>query len=395
MAIDPDSQYPGQTEAPDADYPYGGAKNETVVDALDGTPFEKAMLNDIFGLQQSLLDKAEIVPSGNSETAPLSQYREALELFMAQTQNYVINGVGVIAQRADYTLVKDAYDFGPDRFEGMATGTLVSAGTLTRTAAANIGVTGFAHKFNQVTLTGTGILFHRTRIESKDAKNFKNLKASLSCKVYHDVGAPVDYTLTVRKANAEDDFSATTDIANDGGTSVADTTATTLAFEDISMGDCSNGIEVELKIECGAVTLKDFEQTEYQLKVGLVATPFKPEPIESVLAKCQRYYEKTYELDEDPGTTNTTGIIIINSVGAAVGRVVAPYYFKVSKRTKSPTVTLYNPGTGATGSMLRQDAANIAASAQNIGQGSAAAINTAVTIDAVQHRVHATVEDEL
>ena len=203
--------------------------------------------------------------------------------------NFAINGTGIIQQRDDYTLVKDAYDFGPDRFKGMATGTAVSAGTLTQTEAASVGVTGFAHKFNQVTITGTGILFHRIRIESKDAKNFKNQIASLSCKVYHNVGSGIDYTLTVRKADVEDDFSATTNISNDGGTSVSSATATGLQFENIDMGDCSNGIEVELKIECGAVTLKDFEQTEYQLKVGTVATPFKPEPVEEILAACQRY----------------------------------------------------------------------------------------------------------
>ena len=349
MAIDPSSEYPGQIEAPDANYPLGGAKNETVVDALDGTPFEKAMLNDIFGFQQALLGQAEITASGNSETALVSQYLAALYQFMAQTKNFVINGTGVIKQRADYTLVKDAYDFGPDRFEGMATGTLVSAGTLTRIAAANVGVTGFAHKFNQVTLTGTGVLFHRTRIESKDAKNFKNLKAALSCKVYHDVGSAVDYTLTVRKADAEDDFSSTTDISDDGGTSVSSTTATELKFENISMGDCSNGIEVELKIEAGAVTLKDFEQTEYQFKVGTAATPFKPEIVANIIRECKRYFSKSYGVEEDPGTITTDGVVYEpatrNSTGTTAGE-----RFGVEMRI-APTMVLYSPITGASGNI--------------------------------------------
>ena len=290
MAIDPSTQYSGQVEAPDSDYPYGGAKNETSVDALDGTPYEKAGLNDIFGFQQALLSQAGIVPSGDSETAPVSQYLQALYQFMGEAKNFAINGTGVVQQRDDYTLVKDVYGQGPDMFAGMATGTAVSAGTLTQTAAANIGNTGFAHKFNQVTITGTGILRHSTRIESKDAKNFKNLKAALSVQVYHNVGIAVDYTLTVRKADAEDDFSSVTDVSNDGGTSVDSATATELKFEDISMGDCSNGIEIELKIESGAITLKDFEQTEYDFKVGEAATPFKPELIKDITDACQRHY---------------------------------------------------------------------------------------------------------
>lgn len=327
MAINPNTQYPGQVEAPDSDYPYGGAKNETVVDALDGTPFEKAMLNDIFGFQQAALSQAGITPSGNAETARASQYLAAMYQFMAEAKNFAINGTGVVQQRADYTLVKDVYAFGPDRFTGMATGTAVSAGTLTQTAAASVGVTGFAHKFNQVTITGTGIIYHRTRLESKDAKNLKNQKAAISCKVHHDVGSAIDYTITVRKANAEDDFSAVTEISNDGGTSVDSATATELKFEDISMGDCSNGIEIEVKIECGAVTLKDFEQTEYQLKVGEAATPFKPEPIEVVTAKCERYFELT-EVD----------LRAYISGGADLGYAVP---WRVTKRT-TPSVNFAN-----------------------------------------------------
>lgn len=90
MAINPNTQYPGQVETPDANYPYGGAKNETtpstptVPGSLDGTPLEKAMLNDIFGFQQALLTEAAIVPSGNAETALASQYLDALKILFAR-----------------------------------------------------------------------------------------------------------------------------------------------------------------------------------------------------------------------------------------------------------------------------------------------------------------------
>ena len=397
MAINPNTQYPGQVEAPDANYPYGGAKNETIVDALDGTPFEKAMLNDIFGFQQRLLSVAELTASGNSETALISQYLQALQIFMSQTKDFIINGTGVVQQRADYTLVKDAYDFGPDRFAGMATGTLVSAGTLTQTSAANVGVTGFAHKFNQVTLTGTGILFHRTRIESKDAKNFKNLKASLGCKVYHTAGLAIDYTLTVRKADVEDDFSATTEISNDGGTSVDSATATTLAFEDITMGDCSNGIEIELKIECGATTLKDFEQTEYQLEPGIVVTPFKPTRFDEILSKCQRYFGKTYEQGTDPGAVADPGHYRNYTTGLNNAVHGARLLIKTPVEMRStPTVVLYSPVTGTAGKARDYtSAADVNATSEDStslirGLTTASGASTALSIGA-----HATFDAEL
>ena len=205
-------------------------------------------------------------------------------------KNLIFNGTGIVNQRSDYTLVKDVYDFGAcDRFEGMATGTLVTAGILTQEDAANIGITGFAHKFSEVTITGTGIIYHRTRIQSKDAKRLKNQIASLSCKVYHDAGSAITYTLFVRKADVGDDFSAVTEISNDGGTSVEDATGTQLKFDNISMGDCSNGIEIELKIECGAITTKNFEMTEIQLEKGSLSTDFEQRSFTVEEQLCQRY----------------------------------------------------------------------------------------------------------
>lgn len=84
MAINPSDRWPGRTEAPDADYPYGGAKDETSPDAFDGTPFERPFINDMWGFYQALLSQAGITPSGNPDTAQASQYLEALEEVIAE-----------------------------------------------------------------------------------------------------------------------------------------------------------------------------------------------------------------------------------------------------------------------------------------------------------------------
>jgi hypothetical protein len=55
------------------------------------------------------------------------------------------------------------------------------------------------------------------------------------------------------------------------------------------MGDCSNGIEVEIKNECGAVTTKNFEQTELQFERGPVCTAFECTPLSMELLGCKRY----------------------------------------------------------------------------------------------------------
>lgn len=87
MALDLESEYPGKVTAADANYPYGSAKNETVVDAFDGTPWEKAILNDILGLEQSLLNAAAIVPSGNADTVVVSQYMQGI-LYQVMTGGF-------------------------------------------------------------------------------------------------------------------------------------------------------------------------------------------------------------------------------------------------------------------------------------------------------------------
>lgn len=220
---------------------------------------------------------------------------ENLAVYFAN-RNRVIAGLGMVAQRSAYTLVKDAYDFGLcDRFEGMATGTAVSAGTLTQSTGASVGRTGYAFHFSGVTLTGTGILYLRTRIEAKDALKLKNQSASLSVKVYHDVGSAKTFTLYIRKADSADNFAAVTEISNDGGTSVNSASATTLTFENVSMGDCSNGIEIEIKIETGAITTKNVYITEVQLEEGAAATDFGYRNYAIELSMAKRYYQRIYQ----------------------------------------------------------------------------------------------------
>lgn len=78
MAINPESQYPGKIAPGTPDYPYGAARNITLPGDGTGTPWEAALVNDIFGFQQALLSSAGIVPTGTPEKATDSQYLRAL-----------------------------------------------------------------------------------------------------------------------------------------------------------------------------------------------------------------------------------------------------------------------------------------------------------------------------
>jgi hypothetical protein len=79
MANRYDTLYPGQVDAGIAGYPYGRARNVDTPGAGDGTPWEQALVNDIFGFQQALLTEAAITPSNVPDTAALSQYLAAIK----------------------------------------------------------------------------------------------------------------------------------------------------------------------------------------------------------------------------------------------------------------------------------------------------------------------------
>lgn len=78
MAIIPESQYPGKIAPADSEYPYGKARNITLPGDGTGTPWEAALVNDLFGFQQALLEAGEVTPSGDPETATESQYLAAI-----------------------------------------------------------------------------------------------------------------------------------------------------------------------------------------------------------------------------------------------------------------------------------------------------------------------------
>ena len=99
-------------------------------------------------------------------------------------------------------------------------------------------------------------------------------------------------TVIVRKANAIDNFTATTVIATSSAISVPNNSESPVKFENISMGDPSNGIEIELQMACGAITTKDFLIRQLQFELGAFATQFEQEPVPITRSKCKRFWQK-------------------------------------------------------------------------------------------------------
>lgn len=107
-----------------------------------------------------------------------------------------------------------------------------------------------------------------------------------------------------------------------------------------------------------------FYITGVQLEPGSVATPFERRSFGQELALCQRYYEKSYNADVQPGAVTTVGAISYRSPNSDC---LYSYRFKTEKRTTA-SVAVYNPATGTLGEVRNVDASvNYAPGSSNAG----------------------------
>ena len=108
----------------------------------------------------------------------------------------------------------------------------------------------------------------------------------------------------------------------------------------------------QVNLAAAAVALTNYWQiTGVQLEAGSVATPFEFENIGTTLAKCQRYFEKSYNIGTTPGTAATIeesiGLGVYTNTPAAYNRIGSGVFFKVPKRA-TPTIVQYAPYSGST-----------------------------------------------
>jgi len=89
-----------------------------------------------------------------------------------------------------------------------------------------------------------------------------------------------------------------------------------------------------------------FYITGVQLEKGSTATSFDYRPYGTELALCQRYFSKTYDLTTVAGTVTFNGSVF--TISQQANRPYISQTFKTTMRA-APTIVVYNPSTGATG----------------------------------------------
>lgn len=84
-----------------------------------------------------------------------------------------------------------------------------------------------------------------------------------------------------------------------------------------------------------------WQVTGVQLEAGSVSTPFEFLPFGDELRRCQRYYEKSYDVDVAPGTNTTTGLFEHYGTSDGGNITTLTINYKVTKRATNPVVTAY------------------------------------------------------
>lgn len=214
-----------------------------------------------------------------------------------------------------------------DRFSAWASGGAVSAGTIGQNTASAIGRTGYSLQLAGVTLTGSGKISVRHRMEAAQARHLRNTNASFAVAVLHDCTGPIDYTVTFRKPTVADDFSSTTFIATSPVQSIAANAGNRVVFANQAMGDISNGLEIQIEAACGAVTGRSFEFTEFAIAASATAPTFAPlRGYAAELAACQRFWEAGNSSYDEAYVTGSWSVEMVSQ-------------FKTTKRTV-PTCTV-------------------------------------------------------
>lgn len=202
--------------------------------------------------------------------------------------NFIVNGGCLVSHRAQKSLTTSWQYAEVDLIAVRAQGSVSNGDIRQILGSYTLTQTGAACWVEKATLNASGKIEFRMRIESKDARALANKAATLSARVYHDTGSAENYTVTVNKPTAEDDYSSVTQI-DSSVVSIANNTNADLDVSVADMGDCRLGIEIIISIDCGSVTQKTFIIGDIQLIEGALAQPFQQRPVAEETKLVHRY----------------------------------------------------------------------------------------------------------
>jgi hypothetical protein len=155
---------------------------------------------------------------------------------------------------------------------------------------------------------------------------YASCSVSTNCYIQFGYGATVDSNASVTVGPYQ--------------TFTVTSTTQQFSFQMAVSSTATNGLRLGIGT-LGAFTSGVFKIAGVQLESGSVATPFDYRDYASELVRCQRYYQKSYDIETAAGTATRTGYVNWNwgnMMSYATVSIVLPVRMRAS-----PTVTNYNP----------------------------------------------------
>ncbi len=286
-------------------------------------------------------------------------------------QLHAPNGGCRIAQRGDTsftgTLAAAACDMWGVEHNGTS-----GTGTASRVATTSVGSSGYALQALMPSSTDATTLTIRYRLEARDAAQLVGKTVTVAVDMMHNDSTAKTGFLTLRAADAVDDFSSTSTIPYLDGIDNVKPTLQSMTPGTASMranpmpSFVANGLEVEITLS-GLGAGKWLQVSSLRICLGHHDTGFQLRPVADDLLACQRHFYKTFDQDTAPAqNAGTTGALV--AVASTVQhRAYYDVRFPVPMRA-TPSLTTYNP------SAVNSSARNIANSSDtpiagnNIGE---------------------------
>lgn len=289
---------------------------------------------------------------GNSEEAKLAIMRDAGQL--QGFKNRVFNGQGAVNQRGAASNADDTY--GPDRWNLLTqTGAIAYSILSNPESGAPTGI-----RLTQSQASAQRFGFSQI-FESKNCRDLRSAITTLAGRIRFSLSANVRYAVLEWTGTAD---AVTSDVVADWTSStytnagffigtvnvlatgqLACTAATIrdLTALNATLGASTNNIIILVWTEAVAAQNATLDYWNIQWEPGAVATKYEQIPLSVELARCQRFYEKSFAQATVPaqnaGLTGPPTFGLLTTVG---GIGVIPVQFQVTKRG-TPTVTLFNP----------------------------------------------------
>ncbi len=356
MALDPENlpEFAGKINPADANYTRGSAVDVSSPGAGDGTPFIEELVNDTFGWQQALLDEVGAVPTGAPDTAIASQYLDAFkELIAIQSANdtpvIIDGGFNIWPEFLTNVFTSDGYS---------ANNFFVSPGTLGGGTA---------------TVSRQNFILGQTDVPG-NPKHFMNFDQTISpgsgqSEIAHRVEFVETFsdTTTTFKFWAKASANLNVDVAfrQNFGTSGAPSAAVETSGGSIAVTTLWQKFTIEIPVPSVSgktlgTDLNDYfslvltiDNTEgiFSLDTTSWSTgkgEFVIADMQTIIKKCERYYEKSYQLDTPTGTITPINRALFNA--PSTDTLQYSYFLKSTKRS-IPVITFFSPGTGNVGFM--------------------------------------------